>query len=428
MKEEERFTPDFKAMIRIVIWNSLGFIFVEFIMVYVANQILGASGTQVGLVFSLLTMGSLTSSFIVGYFTDRISKKFLIMLGSFGRGISYFSFYAAVILKSLPGIYISCLLLGFGAGIFWVPFDTLISDKSSKYYRSSAFGQRRFAMGIGMIGGAIIGFLIFGITIVFFPENSFIIYGAFPLFGIANFYAGIQFSRKVDENRKFIQVKDKINEVGNNELYPFQNDRKKSIFKKIFSSFIIGMILLFISLFLANLNAGIYRPFIQPYILENIESNPALVSWIYIPTTVIGTLFAPKLGNIADKVNIYISITIASILGGITTWLVIISKDLWIFTFLLIIDNVIALFSSFALINFLSRISKKHRGKLIGSLTSFEQLGFSVGPILGGYVWDLIGQSAPFLISIIVEWSLIPLFIIGFWILNPHIEEPVNIS
>lgn len=425
MKEEERFTPDFKAMIRIVIWNSLGFIFVEFIMVYVANQILGASGTQVGLVFSLLTMGSLISSFIVGYFTDRVSKKFLIMLGSFGRGISYFSFYAAVILKSLPGVYISCLLLGFGAGIFWVPFDTLISDKSNKYYRSSAFGQRRFAMGIGMIGGAVIGFLIFGVTIVFFPENSFVIYGAFPLFGIANFYAGIQFSRKVDENRKYIQVEDQVAEAENNEQDRFQNNKIKSVIKSSFKIFMIGMSLLFITLFLANINAGIYRPFIQPYILENIENNPALVSWIYIPTTVIGTLFAPKLGNLADKVNIYISITIASILGGITTWFVITSKDLWIFTFLLIIDNAIALFSSFALINFLSRISKKHRGKLFGSLASFEQLGFSLGPIIGGFVWDNIGQAAPFLISIIVEWSLIPLFIIGFWILNPHVDEPV---
>ncbi|MFX1356606.1 MAG: MFS transporter [Promethearchaeota archaeon] len=416
MKEEDRFTPDFKAMIRIVIWNSLGFIFVEFIMIYVANQILGASGTQVGLVFSLLTMGSLTSSFIVGYFTDKISKKFLIMLGSFGRGFSYFSFYAAVILESLPGIYISCLLLGFGAGIFWVPFDTLISDKSSKFYRSSAFGQRRFAMGIGMIGGAIIGFLIFGITIVFFPENYFIVYSAFPIFGIANFYAGIQFSRKVDENSKFIQFEDKINQLKNNEHTQVQ---------KTFRNFIIGMSLLFMALFLANVNAGIYRPFIQPYILDNIENNPALVSWIYIPTTVIGTLFAPKLGNIADKVNIYISITIASILGGITTWFVIISKDLWIFTFLLIIDNIIALFSSFALINFLSRISKKHRGKLFGSLSSFEQLGFSLGPILGGFLWDNIGQTAPFLISIIVEWSLIPLFLFGFWILTPHVDESI---
>jgi MFS family permease len=421
MKEEDRFTPDFKAMIRIIIWNSLGFIFVEFIMIYVANQILGASGTQIGLVFSLLTMGSLTSSFIVGYFTDRISKKFLIMLGSFGRGISYFSFYAAVILESLLGVYISCLLLGFGAGIFWVPFDTLISDKSSKYYRSSAFGQRRFAMGIGMIGGAVIGFLIFGLTIVFFPENSFIVYSAFPLFGIANFYAGIQFSRKVDENRKFVQIDEKNIKVENK----VQNNRIKPNIEKFLRSFIVGMSLLFATLFLANVNAGIYRPFIQPYILENIEDNPSLVSWIYIPTTVIGTLFAPKLGNVADKVNIYLSITIASILGGFTTWFVIISKDLWIFTFLLIIDNIIALFSSFALINFLSRISKKHRGKLFGSLTSFEQLGFSLGPILGGYVWDIIGQTAPFLISIIVEWSLIPLFIIGFWILTPHVDEPV---
>ena len=425
MKEEERFTPDFKAMIRIVIWNSLGFIFVEFIMVYVANQILGASGTQVGLVFSLLTMGSLTSSFIIGYYTDKVSKKILIMLGSFGRGFSYFCFYTAVILKSLSGIYISCLLLGFGAGIFWVPFDTLISDKSSKFYRSSAFGQRRFAMGIGMIGGAIIGFLIFGITIVFFPENYFIVYSAFPIFGIANFYAGIQFSRKVDENSKFIHLDKQCNEDENSEKDLLQNNRIKSRVNKTLKTFILGVSLLFITLFLANINAGIYRPFIQPYILENIENNPALVSWIYIPTSVIGTLFAPKLGNIADKVNINISISIASILGGITTWLVIVSKDLWIFTFLLIIDNIIALFSSFALINFLSRISKKHRGKLFGSLTSFEQLGFSLGPIVGGYVWDIIGQTAPFLISIIVEWSLIPLFIFGFWTLTPHLEEPV---
>ncbi|MFX0057271.1 MAG: MFS transporter [Candidatus Hodarchaeota archaeon] len=417
MKEEERFTPDFKAMIRIVIWNSLGFIFVEFIMIYVASQTLGASGTQIGLVFSLLTIGSLISSFVVGYFTDRISKKFLIMLGSFGRGISYFSFYAAVILKSLPGVYISCFLLGLGAGIFWVPFDTLISDKSSKYYRSSAFGQRRFAMGIGMIGGAIVGFLIFGVTIVLFPENSFIVYSAFPLFGIANFYAGIQFSRKVDESSKFIHIEKRSIEIENNKEDLTQNSSLKLI--------MIGMSLLFITLFLANINAGIYRPFIQPFILENIESNPALVSWIYIPTTVIGTLFAPKLGILADKVNVYIIITISSILGGITTWFVIISKDLWIFTFLLIIDNVIALFSSFALINFLSRISKKHRGKIFGSLTSFEQLGFSLGPILGGYVWDTIGQIAPFLISIIVEWSLIPFFIFGFWILSPHVDEPV---
>jgi len=414
--KEERYTPDFKAMIRIVIWNSLGFIFVEFIMIYVANQILGASGIQLGLVYSLLTFGGLCSSFIIGYFTDRTSKKLLIMIGSFGRGISYFGFYIAIILNSLVGMYICSFLLGLGAGIFWVPFDTLISEKSSKYHRSSAFGQRRFAMGIGMIGGAIIGFFIFGITNIFIPENKFIVYSAFLLFGTANFYAGIQFSRKVNENKKFYQ------KGINHEKVINGSDKKLN---NSLHSYIIGMALLFLTLFLTSVNAGIAKPFIQPYILENIENNPSLVSWMYLPTTVIGTIIAPKLGTTADKINIYLSISIASISGGLVTWFVIISKDLWIFTFLLIIDNTIAIFSGFTLINFLSRISKKHRGKIFGSLTSFEQLGFSIGPFVGGFLWDNISQITPFLVSIFIEWSLIPFFFLGFWVLNPHVDEAI---
>ena len=46
-----------------------------------------------------------------------------------------------------------------------------------------------------------------------------------------------------------------------------------------------------------------------------------------------------------------------------------------------------------------------------------------IGPFLGGIVWDTVSTFAPFIISIIVEWSLIPLFIIGMYILSPHIVE-----
>jgi DHA1 family multidrug resistance protein-like MFS transporter len=421
--ESQKFTSDFNSVIFIIIWNCLGFFFVEFIMNYVITLVLEASATVLGLFFSFLTFGGLIVSFFVGYLSDHISKKKLVMFGSFGRGISYFGLYISIFSKSIIGIYVSSFLLGAGAMIFWVPLDALISEKSSKYHRSSAFGKRRFASGIGMTGGAIIGLVTFALANIFVPGNVFILYISIPLFGLANFFAGIKFSRTVDENQKFIYSED-IKSENNNEInVSYSKLQNKS---RVF--FLFGLILLCFTLSLAATNTGIYRPFIQRYVLLNIENNPTFVAWIYLPTYVIGTLIAPKLGNIADKINHYIGITVASILGGITTFLIINITNLWGFSILLIIDQTIMLTSGFVLINILSRVSIKHRGKIFGTITTIESLGMIVGPILGGLVWDSIGQVWPFIISIIVEWSLIPFFLFGIMFLKPSMVESIEDS
>ncbi|MHA1914076.1 MAG: MFS transporter [Promethearchaeota archaeon] len=410
-----KYTPDFNSVIYIVIWNSLGFFFIEFIITYLIKQELNKSSTQLGLFFSFITLGGLLSSFFVGYLTDHISKRNLVMIGAFGRGLSYFGLYISIILKSLGGMYISAFLLGTGAMLFWVPLDTLISEKSSKYYRSSAFGKRRFALGIGMVLGTVFGFSVFLIGRFFIPDNMFLIYISIPLFGVANFYAGIQFSRKVDELVKF--------QYPNEEDVTEEDDPSKKGSQKHTRIYIFGLIMLFFALILGAMNAGLYRPFIQPFILENVNSNAGLVAWFYLPSFLIGTLVAPKLGNIGDKINPYLAISVASLLGGLVTWMIMITRNLWVFSVLLVIDNTIMLTSGFIFMNFLSRVSEKHRGKIFGITTTFDSLGMIIGPILGGIVWDVLNSTAPFVITIMVEWFLIPFFIVGIWILNPRVVE-----
>ena len=125
-----KFTSDFNSVIFIVLWNSLGFFFIEFIMAYLIKQVLGYPATQLGLFFSFITFGGLISSSFIGYLTDRFSKRILVMVGSFGRGLSYFGLYISIILQSLIGMYISAFLLGLGAYVFWNPLDSIISEKS----------------------------------------------------------------------------------------------------------------------------------------------------------------------------------------------------------------------------------------------------------------------------------------------------------
>ena len=415
--DSHKFTSDFNSVIFIIVWNSLGFFFIEFMITYLIKQVWNSPATQLGLFFSFITLGALLSSSFVGYLADHISKKKLVMIGAFGRGSSYFGLYTSMLFQSLTGIYISAFLLGVGAHLFWIPLDTIISEKSSKYYRSSAFGKRRFALGIGVVIGTVVGFSIFGIASAIIPENNFILYGVIPIYGIANFYAGIKFWRKVDEYQIFKYPDDDTQDL------LAENERVSDESKSPVHFYLLGILLLFSGFLLSATNIGLYRPFIQPFVLENINSNAGLVAWFYLPTSVIATLLAPKLGTLADNINPYIGIIFASLVGGIVTLLIINSGNLWIFAFLLIIDNTIMMTVNFVFINFLSRVSIKHRGKIFGLVTAFDSIGMIIGPILGGIVWDTVSKFAPFIISIIVEWALVPLFIIGMYILSPHIVE-----
>jgi len=422
--DHHKFTSDFNSVIFIVIWNSLGFFFIEYIMNYYIYFVLGYPAPNVGLFFSAITFGGLISSSFIGYLTDHFSKRILVMIGAFGRGLSYFVLYVSIILQSLIGMYISAFLLGMGAQIFWNPLDTIISEKSSKYHRSTAFGRRRLALGIGMVLGTIIGFTTFSLSNFFAPNNSFLTYIAIPLFGISNFYAGIQFSRKVDENKKFEYPNLENENIQENDL----KDSEKSLKKFLSKIYFLGIIILFSGFFLTAINTGFYRPYIQNYVLDEIDPSVQLVAWFYLPTALLGALIAPRLGTLADKLNPYLMVAISSFFGGLVTWLIINSGNLWIFSILLIIDNTIMLTVSFVFVNFLSRVSIKHRGKIFGMITLFNSIGMIIGPFLGGIVYETISHQAPFIISIIVEWSLISFFIIGMKLLNPYLVEPIEIK
>lgn len=409
---QKPFTKDFRSMINIVIFNSLGFFFLEFLIPYFTSQQLNASGTEIGLIVSVQVTGFLITSFFTGYLTDKVkSRTRLILLGSFGRGAAYFILYLSLILKSLVGIGIGTFSIGFFAGFFWIPFDTLIAEKSSKDHRAYAYGRRDSAIGKGILIGAFLGFGIFNFT-VSYNLSPFIIYLAILIFGIANFYAGWLFIRKVDETIKFPHD----NLLNSDNLGENRSSNNNTVL-------IIGLAFILIVLLLANINGTLAKPFLNVYLLEVIVSDPIIANLAYIPSGIISMLLAPKLGKLADKMNPTLGITISSILGALMTWIIINTRNVFIFSIVLIFDSTVVSTANLILQNLLSRMSIKHRGKVFGSFRFFINLGSIIGPIIGGLAWDTFGFSAPFIISIFVELSLIPFYIIAIYLIKPHLRE-----
>ena len=414
-QDSTRFTPDFNHMLKIVVLNSLGFFFIGFLVPIIARFNMLATATQISLIVSIQVLGRTISGTITGFLTDRVkSRRKLVLIGSIGRGTSYFIIYTAIILNSVILLGVGTFTLGFMAGVFWVPFNTLIAEKSNKDNRSEAYGKRNSANAIGQMIGGVIGFLLLMI-LGFFTSNPFLLYASIPMFGIANFYAGIKFNREVDESIKFNEPSTKPTNLS--------NEKNKEKHVKVAGPIILGSIFLMSVLFLSNINGSIAKPFLNIYVIETIESNIQLVTWAYLPAGIIATLLAPKLGKLVDKFRPAIGITVTSTLGALVTWLLINSANIWVFSLLLLIDMTIMIASGLIFQNLLSRISLKNRGKMLGSGEFFQFLGSVIGPILGGVVWDFYGPNYPFIISIFVELSLIPLYLVVVYCLIPHLAE-----
>ncbi len=431
-KHNDKITPDFVPMIRIVFWNSMGFFFFWFLIPQVIWVVFKASGTELGFSFAGQTFGGLISAPIVGWLTDRISKKLLVLIGSFGRGVSYLIMYFGIIYSSLIIFVIGLFTLGFFVGFFWSPLDALISQKSHKTFRSSAFGKQAGMLGWGNFVGSTVAFLIFALAITFVPDNPYLIYSPLIMFFVSNVYAGIIFNKNVDEALTYDDHISTFNNQNNTaqehieiEEPPKRSDKPKKASKQTYT-FLIGFVILILAFMTSNINQTIAPPYFQLYIRTFINNNDIIVMLIYFPSQVLSLLLAPKLGKFADRINPMIGIAIFSALGSLVTWLFIISTNEIAVTVILFLDSTFAWAGNLVLQNILSRISKTHRGKLFGISRWMSFFGAIIGPIIGGFAWDQIGFTSPFIISIFVELTVIPLYVIAIKLLKPHMAEKLD--
>ncbi|NVM18846.1 MAG: MFS transporter [Candidatus Lokiarchaeota archaeon] len=430
-KNNVKMTPDFIPMIRIIFWNSMGFFFFSFLIPYVTVQLLGVSKTELGIAFSIQTIGGLLSAPIVGFLTDRVSKKILILIGSFGRAICYILMYIGILVSSFVLFTTGMFILGFFVGFFWTPLDTLISEKSNKDNRSFAFGKRGGMIGKGNAMGSIISFIIFWLANTFVPEYTFLVYCPLLLFAASNILGGFVFHLKVDEELTFEKH---IFNIFPSSVEPSVVSKKPVISDSPLKSrnnlaigFFIGFSVLVLAFMTSNINQMLAYPYFQVYLIEELEVvDPTLVMIIYFPSQIISLLLAPKLGKIADKINPVLGMVFVSSLGAFVTWLIIGSTSGYMFGLLLLFDSTFAWGGNLILQNILSRISKIHRGKVFGAAQWLSLLGAVLGPIIGGFVYDSIGPSAPFVISIFIELSVIPLYAIAIKALKPYMAEKVD--
>ncbi|MHA1911302.1 MAG: MFS transporter [Candidatus Kariarchaeaceae archaeon] len=397
-------------------YTSLGFFFISFIIPIISYKELNANGFEMGILFSLSVLGSSISSPIAGFLSDkRERRRKLIFGGSIGRFLAYLFIYFAVVINNFVLMFIGTFILGFGAGFFWIPLRSLISDATEYKHRSEAFGVFSQQMGISVMIGSTIGFFILGLA----SETSMpveIMYSQILLYGVANIYAGLKVYKLIplvtliDVEDEEDQTEGLNNGLKNNNYLPLDRQLK------------IGFAIILAILFVENLVGSLVAPFLEVFLLKNITDNLSLMSLAYLPGGILSMILAPKIGKLADQYNPRIWLAVTSALGSLTTWLLISSTEIWQFSLLFIIDATIVSSAGLVLSKIISQISRRRRGALFGIQGGITNLGAIVGPIVGGILWETMSDKAPFILSIIVELILALLYPFVILLVINHIK------
>ncbi|MHC1605751.1 MAG: MFS transporter [Candidatus Methanofastidiosia archaeon] len=349
------------------------------------------SKTEIGLVASMF---ALTRTMLVrpfGALSDKIGRKPMLVSGFIGYGIFMSSFAFAT---NIYWLYVLRAAQGVASAAVWPAASALIADSVEAEDRGKAMGYLGMSTSVGMIfGPAFGGFLkdIYGIQIPFLLCG--IITGAMaPL---------IKFSIKetvsFKEKQKILKKK-KFSFSLRKSIFWIKNDYNE-IKNSRFASTLFGMML---AGFIFNFAFALIEPLLPLFADEKVGATATQVGLAFALAGVVGTIVRPLAGELTDRIGRRKPILFGTFYAGILTIPMSFIVTPLQMIYVLGIRSVGWAISDPATLALLTDASDEDkRGKIFGLYQFSTGLGWMIGPIFGGILYDLKGGEFSFLMTAI---------------------------
>ena len=349
-----------------------------------------------GFFYSLMSLGQVLGAFIFGYLSDKIGRKWLIVLGIIGYGISQLGFgfintYPPLILlfRVIAGIFVSAPNTLFVS----MCLDISTIDKKVKYL-SLLNSVSLIGASCGYeIGGSLYNYCNFSISQIFISQF------------ILSIITSLVFSLFMKDNKKNVE----------------QQSFKKVSFKNLLSLNSVSAILL-VGLLILTIGQILINKYLDTYIIH-IGYEPATLGHYVLLTGIIGALsnllIIPLIKKIKNKNLLFVLLSLI-LLSSVLTFITFSFKEN-IMIFLLSTHLIYCICKSTITPleqNELSKhVSNENNGKIMGARQTMLSIGNVVGPLLGSIIYKK-GNPLIFIISgCIILFSLI-IYIIYFLLLK----------
>ena len=330
---------------------------------------LGASGFQIGILFTLFTVSVLILRPLVGIGLDHFGRR-RFFIGALLFYLLANSLYAFG--DTILGLYIARAIHGVGFSTLTITADTITSDLSDPKTRASAMGGNIASQSRGGMLGATIGFTLVGFLPIYAWRFSFAIYAAIAILAI------VFALRTIPET-----------------LQRDHQTRGKAPF-----NFPPRYYRVLLAIFLAAFAAAVIQPYYLIYLRGRLGLEVYALAGVFLPVGIAYAILPGWLGNITNRLNraavISVGLVIATALYAAVPS---INSFFWL----------IGAFVGAAIGNVLFDLTKNAwiadiagsdaAGRTFGLAALATGMGAALGPLAGGVVYDQWGKEYIFYVA-----------------------------
>ncbi len=349
---------------------SLPFTFLYFGLPVISKQF-DATALEIGGLFSVFTAATLVLRPLAGWALDRFGRKpFLVA--------ALFLYAPAMLIYALAGsmgdLYAARLIQGVGSSFLWTAANTMVADLTAPAERGRAMGKLSEVTGRGGMIGALAAF-----ALMLALSDGLGWLTAFLTFAALTVLAALLAWKIVPETRPDrIAVKDR-------------------------SPISAPLLRLLAVVFVTGVPEAMLAPIYLTYLQDKFTTDIGTLAWAFFPGGLVTVFLASRLGALSDRYGRAPMMGLGLAGAGIVSF------------FMPRLPSLIWLAGLYALNSVLWGVSEPAETALVADLTGHslrgrgyglyefvESLGFTIGPALGGWVYDLVGREAPFTINGVV--------------------------
>ncbi len=354
---------------------SLPFGILNFVLPIYGKQI-GASAVEIGLLFSVFSLMTVLLRPLIGAGLDRYGRRwfFITGLAAYGLAMAGFAFSGTI-----PGLIIARVLQGTASAVLWLAVNAIVADLAGADRRGSAFGNISQSSNQGAIIGTFIGFaVLFSMGIQSGWQPLFILYAA------AGGLAALIAWRRMPETRTTVPPKEKTSLSG-----ALQTIRRS---RSLLALMLVGI--------LTSASGSMLSPIFMIFLQGKFHADVSTLAWAFLPSALVWAVLPTRLGKLSDRFGRKPLMVLAMFVAAVDSFIVPRFASLEALAVLWAIEALCFAASDPAGPALVTDLTEEEqRGRVFGIYAFSGGLGAVIGPLAGGWLYDVVGQTAPFLIN-----------------------------
>ena len=353
--------------------------FIMGLLLPVYGKELGATALEIGVIFSAFSVMTILMRPLVGWALDRFGRRPFYISGMLGYALTMVAFAYS---DQIWGMVVARLLQGGASAFAWLSASAILADITGPENRARYFGRLAQASSRGSILGAFIAFTLFNSGLRLNGQDvavngwklSFLTFAAGAVIAFLIALRGVR------------------------ETIPEKTQTRPSpiIWSQAWS------LLMLVTLVTAA-SWAMTSPILILFLQDRLNASVDVIAWAFLPSGIIWAVLPAHLGRLADRFGRKPLMVLGLVTSAIAMFIL---PALTSFIGLAILWSVLALCfaagdpAEQALVADLT--GGDQRGRAYGLYVMASDIGAALGPLGGGWLYDTIDPSAPFIANGII--------------------------